>query len=97
MMGLKKMYPDDQDWRRCFDAIDCLCVWLHRKWTEEWPQSWAQDDVMTLVDDELCVLENAVHAVAENSLRYSMRINKSLIRNALLHRQEVLDYIFTFL
>ena len=97
MMGLSKMHPDDQGWRRCLDDIDCLCVWLHRKFTEEWHQIWRHDEVMALVDDELCVLENAIHVVAENSLRCSMRINKSLIGYALIHRQEILNYIFTFL
>ena len=77
MVGLSAMYPTDPYLRRCSNAIECLCVWLHRKWTEEWPQVSDQREVVSMVKDELDFVADAMHFVEENARRYLRRINKS--------------------
>ena len=97
MMGLSVTYPDDPHLRTCCYAIECLCVWLQKKWTEEWPQVWDQLELESLVKDELDFIADAMLIVWDNKHRYVTRINKSLIGKALVHRQSLLDKIFTFL
>ena len=79
MVGLSAMYTNHPHWLRCSNAVECLSFWLHRKWTEEWPQVWHMRDVLSRVQDELASVEAAMRLVEENARRYLRRINKSLI------------------
>lgn len=80
-----------------FDAIDCLCVWLNRKWTYDWPQATGLDVVMLLVNKELFGIERDMDAAAENSRRCVMRNMESLVCYALFQRLDLLNHMFSFL